>query len=267
MKIGVNDIVDCKIGTNQVAKVYLGSDLVWEKVSASVLDFSPYNVWDSENLVISGTSTTLTDFNNVGTTYNLVNPAATNQPTYAATDSDFNNLPSLTFDGVDNYVKNSVSGYRFGDSSGMYISVFKYLSGSYFQFLASADESANTRFIAQNRNPGVAQYQIRQGNNTVLVDTTQDNVAPNDVTIQALAGDGTNYVTYNQDGVIVNSLTGTYRWFNGVTNRSNVVIGANVRGVIDAANISWCMSGYFPYVDDATTLNLISFLKTKYGIS
>ena len=37
MKIGVNDIVDCKIGTNQVAKVYLGSNLVWEKVVVSLL--------------------------------------------------------------------------------------------------------------------------------------------------------------------------------------------------------------------------------------
>jgi len=30
MKIGVNDIVDCKIGSTQVNKVYLGSNLVWE---------------------------------------------------------------------------------------------------------------------------------------------------------------------------------------------------------------------------------------------
>jgi len=30
MKIGTNDIVDCKIGTTQVNKVYLGSNLVWE---------------------------------------------------------------------------------------------------------------------------------------------------------------------------------------------------------------------------------------------
>ena len=37
MKIGVNDIVDCKIGTNQVAKVYLGSNLVWEKASSTLL--------------------------------------------------------------------------------------------------------------------------------------------------------------------------------------------------------------------------------------
>jgi len=30
MKIGTNDIADCKIGSTQVNKVYLGSNLVWE---------------------------------------------------------------------------------------------------------------------------------------------------------------------------------------------------------------------------------------------
>jgi len=34
MKIGTNDIVDCKIGITQVNKVYLGSNLVWEFGSA-----------------------------------------------------------------------------------------------------------------------------------------------------------------------------------------------------------------------------------------
>ena len=104
----------------------------------TVLDFSPYNVWDSENVVINGTTTTFTDFNNVGTTYNLVNPSATNQPAYNASDSGFNNLPSFTFDGVGEYVSNGVSGYRYGDSSGMYIGVFRYESGSNFNFFTSS---------------------------------------------------------------------------------------------------------------------------------
>lgn len=42
MKIGTTDIVDCKIGTTQVNKIYLGSNLVWEKaVSALLLDLYP----------------------------------------------------------------------------------------------------------------------------------------------------------------------------------------------------------------------------------
>ncbi len=33
MKLGANDVTDCKIGGTQVDKVYLGINLVWEKVS------------------------------------------------------------------------------------------------------------------------------------------------------------------------------------------------------------------------------------------
>ena len=41
MKIGSTEIVDCKIGTTQVNKVYLGSNLVWEKSSPLLLDLYP----------------------------------------------------------------------------------------------------------------------------------------------------------------------------------------------------------------------------------
>lgn len=41
MKIGSTDIVDCKIGTTQVNKIYLGNNLVWEKASPLLLDLYP----------------------------------------------------------------------------------------------------------------------------------------------------------------------------------------------------------------------------------
>ena len=233
----------------------------------TVLDFSPYNVWDSENVVISGTTTTFTDFNNVGTAYNLVNPSATNQPAYNASDSDFNNLPSFTFDGVGEYVSNGVSGYRESDSSGMYIGVFRYESGTNFNFFTSAQNN-NGIFIRQARFPGTTQYIHRYGGSTNTLETTQDNILDGDVTIQAVAGDGTDWITYNEGGNIPNTIVaGGYKWFDEIPNRTNIGIGASLNSAIRYANISWCMSGYFPYVDDATTLDLISFLNTKYGIS
>lgn len=42
MKIGTNDISDCKLGSTQINKVYLGNNLVWEKnVAALLLDLYP----------------------------------------------------------------------------------------------------------------------------------------------------------------------------------------------------------------------------------
>ena len=236
-----------------------------------ILAFNPYNVWSSENVIIDGTETTFLDFNNSsdGASYNLVNPAATNQPSYNPSDSDFNNLPSFTFDGVDEYVKNSVSLYRYGDSSGMYISVFKYLGGVYFQFLTSTDENNNGRFIKQSLTGGTVQYTHRWGGGTSNIDTTQSNINAGDIEIQGLAGNGSSYITYNSDGVIANTVSGnsSYKWFNGVPSRNNIAIGASIEPTLLAANITWCMTGYFPYVDDETTLDLISLLKTKYGIN
>ena len=58
----------------------------------TALDFNPYNIWDSEHISINNTTTTLTDFNTVGTTYDLVNPAASNQPAYTSSDSSFQRI-------------------------------------------------------------------------------------------------------------------------------------------------------------------------------
>ena len=233
-------------------------------VYPTALDFNPYNIWDSEHISINNTTTTFTDFNTVGTTYDLVNPAASNQPAYTSSDSDFRGLPSITFDGAGEYVSNAVSSYRVGDSSGMYIGVFKYNSGGNFNFFTSCSSSSNTTFIRQARFPGVTQYIHRQGGGTTTVDTTQSAIDVGDVTIQALAGDASNFIAYNETGVIPDSVTGSYKWFDSVAGRTNIGIGASLNPAIRYADITWCMSGYFPYVDDATTESLITALKNKY---
>jgi hypothetical protein len=231
-----------------------------------ILAFSPFNVWDSEHVVINGTTTTFTDFNNVGAAYDLSNPAASNQPAYTASDSDFNNLPSFTFDGVGEYVSNSVTSYRIGDSSGMYIGVFKYNSGANFNFFTSTAFS-NTTFIRQARFPSATQYIHRQAGSTTSLNTIQTTINAGDVTIQAIAGDGTNFIVYSQDGVVTATQGGPYKWFGNVANRINIGIGASLNSAIRYADITWCASGYFPYVSDAKTIEIINFLKTKYGIS
>ena len=230
----------------------------------TALDFNPYNIWDSEHISINNTTTTFTDFNTVGTTYDLVNPAASNQPAYTSSDSSFRGLPSITFDGAGEYVSNAVSSYRVGDSSGMYIGVFKYNSGGNFNFFTSASDTNNGIFIRQARFPAASQYIHRLGGGTSIFQTIQSNIIAGDVTIQALAGDGTNFIAYSQDGVITATQSGTYKWFNEVANRTNISIGASLNPAIRYADITWCMSGYFPYVDDATTESLITALKNKY---
>ncbi len=77
-----------------------------------ILAYSPFNVWDSEHETRVGTTTTFLDYNNVGAALDLVNPAASNQPSYNASSSDFNSVPSFTFDGIADYVINSINDFR-----------------------------------------------------------------------------------------------------------------------------------------------------------
>ena len=175
-------------------------------------------------------------------------------------------MPSFSFDGVGEYVSNSVNGYRSGDSSGMYISVFRYDAGANFNFFTSCRDASNTTFIRQARFPSATQYVHRQGGGTSSMNTTQTAINAGDVTIQAFAGDGTDFIPYNETGVISGTVAGSYRWFDGVANRTNIGIGASLNPAIRYAGITWCMSGYFPYTDDATVEEIISFLVTKYGL-
>jgi len=231
-----------------------------------ILAYSPFNVWDSEHVTIDGDVTTLLDYNNVGAAYDLANPAASNQPTYNASSSDFNSLPSFTFDGIADYVINSVNDFRGADTSGFIVSVFKLIGGYRMDILTSASESVNFRFVEQSFFGSSAQYSFRSGGAPTTVNSMERAITVGDATIQGLSGDGTNFVPYDEAGEMTFTLSDSYRWFDGVTGRENIAIGGWLRPASGYSNIEWCFSGYFPYVDDATTLEIIAILKTKYAI-
>jgi len=271
MKLGANDVSAVKIGETDVNKVYLGSNLVWE-AGGSILDFSPYNVWDSEHVTINGTTTTFEDFNNVGAAYDLENPAATNQPTYTASDANFNNLPSFDFSGVDDYVVGTAANFRSSDTSGAFISVYKLDNGARLTTLATSSSSTNNyigfavplsntyRFIAlsgvsrswrgsTNINNTTTSYAVAN------VDTGSAykqwiNETPQTITMVSGANDGL---------IWTGSLAGGF---------DTLAIGALVRqgSASNFSGIRWCFSGYFPYTSDSQIDDIMTFLVNKYGL-
>jgi len=269
MKIGSNDIVDVKTGSTQVNKVYLGSNLVWSKVSDPILAYSPYNVWDSEHLTIIGDVTTLLDYNNVGTAYDMANPAASNQPIYNSSSANFNSLPSFTFNGSSDYVSSSVSNFRGSDTSGIVVSVYRKLSGNViFSFSVSASYTQRGFYTTESNN-GFRILAVTDGPLLRIVGSTNiDNTNPQLATYQ---NSGSSYKMWigdtaqsldfqsgGNDGSI---------WFSSSNDFNTIDIGAlEYNNSVFFSNIEWCFSGYFPYVDDATTLEIIAILKTKYGI-
>ena len=224
------------------------------------------NMWTSENLLVSGTTTTLYDY---AEEHDLVNPAAANQATFNASDADFNSLPSLTYDGTTDYSYKAVSGWRGSDTSGVFISVLKLNSGTNLSFLTTANEATtnpygyqlvNTnslRFIHHN---GVASISGRGA--TVINDSSAH--------VMAYGSNGSAYkviIDSVNDSVTMVTGSDSGEWLDAVGSRDNIVIGSLVIITLAAySGIDWVFSGYLPYVSDANIIALQDQLKTYYGI-
>ncbi len=237
----------------------------------SILDYSPYNVWDSDHLDIVGTATTAIDYNEVGATHNMVNPTAEAQPTYTASSTNFNGSPSLTFDGVDDYLQNQVSDFRTGDTGGIIISVFRCLSkNTTFTFMSSDDAtgviymndtsfSTNAYFWLSRGSAG-----IRRFSGTANIRTGSPSIS---IAVQNSGSEYKLFVNGSEDEItMVNTANDGAVWFDDVVGSDNITIGGRQTIAPSFSNIEWCFTGIFPYVNDATTLEILAILNNKYGI-
>ena len=240
-----------------------------------ILAFSPFNVWDSEHVVVDGTTTTFTDFNNVGTTYDLTNPAATNQPTYNSSDSNFNNLPSISFDGVDNYASGTAASYRNSDTSGVLVSVYK-RTGAYSRI--------NPFIVSDTVTSNYIGFQIVQNSTYRFILITSG------AQVRSWRG-STNINNTTTSYAVANVCTGSSykQWINETPQTITMVSGANDGNIwlndevggfdtlsfgalvrlgtpSNFAPLDWVFSGYFPYTSDSQIDDIMAYLVTKYGL-
>ena len=270
MKLGANDVSAVKIGSTDVNKVYLGSNLVWE-AGGSILDFSPFNVWDSEHVTINGTTTTFEDFNDVGTAYDLTNPSATNQPTYNSSDSNFNNLPSFDFNGVDDYMLGTAANYRNSDSSGAFISVYKLDNGTRLSPIVVSSSSTNNYVGFSVVNSNTYRVIAVSGPSRSWRGSTNIN---NTTTSYAVAnvGTGSSYKQWiNEDPqtiTMVGAGTNDGSIWTDAEAFNAISVGALVRqgSASNFSGIRWAFSGYFPYTSDSQIDDIMTFLVNKYGL-
>jgi len=233
-----------------------------------ILAYSPFNVWDSEHETRVGTTTTFLDYNNVGTAYDLANPAASNQPSYNSSSSDFNSVPSFTFNGSSQYVRKTISGYRESDSSGMFISVYRLISGINIADITISNSSLTNRYVFNQINSDTLRTYLLTDTSASFRGST--NINDNDAKVIAYGNSGSVYKSFvGSNSETITMLQGSNDgsvWLDGTDDYNNLTIGALERTTLAYSNIEWCFSGYFPYVDDATTLEIIAILKTKYSI-
>ena len=236
-----------------------------------ILAFSPINVWDSEHINVSGTTTTLYDYNEVGVQHNLTNPAASNQPTFNASSANFNSKPSFTFDGVSDYVRKTVSGYRPTDTSGVFISVYRLISGIQICDITVSDTTATNRYIFNQINTDTLRVYVLNGSTVSFRGSTNINDTNSKVVAYGTSGSvykqwvGTTAQTIN----MISGVNNGAEWLNDPSSNgyNNLTIGALERTSLAYSNLEWCFSGYFPYVDDSTILSILTLLKAKYGIN
>jgi|TARA_Y100000310_G_scaffold167497_1_gene167274 hypothetical protein len=235
-------------------------------LSSIITTYGFLNAWSSENLTINGTTTTAHDYLNE---HDLSNPAAANQPSYSASDSDFNNKPSLLFDGVNDYLNKNTADWRIADSTGVFISVCRLVGGTTFNMLTSGDLGSANDFEYTLVNTNALRQYMKDGSSA---DSWRGTTVVNDnaAHVMASANSGSAYkimVDSNNDAITMLSGTddGDF-WMDNMSNRDNITIAALVRNTLQYSNIEWCFSGYLPYVSDANIISLQDDLKTYYGI-
>ena len=235
-------------------------------LSSIITTYGFLNAWSSENVNISGTDTTLVDY--LGE-HDLVNPAAANQPSYTASDSDFNNKPSLTYDGTTDYSYKAVANYRGSDTGGVIIGVCKVNGGIGVTFLSVSDEAANNEFSWQKITTNMYQYSIKNSGvvNSILGSTT--NINDSSAHVLSTRSNASSYkmtVDSTNEAFSVAGGVDNGKWLSGNTVADNLVIGALVQTVTTYSSMDWVFTGYMPFTDDAAILAATAELKTYYGI-
>lgn len=224
---------------------------------------SALHFWDSDNVIIDGDFITATDIGSVGG-LDLTNPTLANKPTYSASSANFNGKPSLTFDGTNDYLYRSTSGFRESDQSGVFINVFRYLAISNVAYFSVGKDGDNLDNL------------ILRANFTITLTSPSANLISHSIGITTIPYVVTQYSTGNAYKTYLNStlITPTTvtigadngNWLGDFTGSNNISIGARIAGVNSYANMEWVMSGYYPYSDEATIESIIDNLKIKYGI-
>jgi len=232
-----------------------------------VSDYGFLNAWSSENLTIAGTTTTANDYLGV---HDLVNPAAGNQPTYSASDANFNSKPSFTFDGVADHLTKNFANYRGSDSSGVVYIVVRPIGTGNAQHLFSIADTAGVIFINFKLQSLASNIFLVGGSGGTKDIRSTNLLSTSATTVIALASTGTGYKIFH-DGVseTLNLVTGTNDgdWIDTFSGNDNITINGLITNTSSfSANDKSAFWGYAPYVDDATIIATSNALKTHYGI-
>ena len=239
--------------------------------TGSLLEFSPYNIWDSEHITIDGTTTTLHDFNTFGDKIDMSNPSASNQPTYNASSANFGSKPSLSFDGVSQYLKADAVGYGSDIDTGVIISVTK-----------DSASVANLSMYISDSNQSVKYFnsRVNRDNNLRLIVASDiifafkgnTDISDFNASVKSIGMSNSTWKMWiNQIAQVITFTNGTppsLSYLSSYPNFNTISLGGLVRSTgVDFSDGEWVFTGVFPYVSDAQVVEIVNFLKNKYGVA
>ena len=203
---------------------------VWDSDYAGV-----WHMGESSGNVYDSTSTS-TDFSSIG-----------DSPTYSETGKIGD---SISYDGTNDYIKESVSDYSSSDSVGTIDLWIKADTVSaYGTLLMSGDEGTNDRFL-QTRINDDGKIAITQKNDGTLNHIHGDSTLSTDTWYYiSISSNDTSYSLYLNDSEETKTTSNgsdNGNWFGDTDLRDNLVVGANIRsgtselfdGIIDEVRIS-----------------------------
>ena len=134
------------LGTNEVQKIYLGSTQVYGRqwTPADITTMAWYDAADASTITLNGATVSQWD-DKSGNELHLVQPVATSQPLYEPT--GYNGLPTLTFDGVDDFFNNNNVALALGAGDFTMFFVCRTLSNNRTQMTAVRGSASSRMYL------------------------------------------------------------------------------------------------------------------------
>ena len=221
------------------------------------------DAWTSENLNISGTSTTLLNY--IGAT-DLVNPSAVNQPTFIP--NELNGKPVLRFT-TNNICVGNVANWRAADTSGHLTIVVKQNSTLLQTFFGSCDTSSTKVWSVRKTATTNKLEHLHNSGNTVsaIISGTQD-LGTSLFKVLTIASNGSTDKMF-VNGVVEPISSGILggKWLADFpTQRDNVTLGGIIFSATTYANVDVYGAFYGNYTSDADIIAFHDKLKTYLGL-
>ena len=235
----------------------------------SIADYGALHLWVAGDRVVNGDGTIMVPDTGLVGGIDMSTATSGTTPNYTASDINFNNQPTLDFDGVGDVLFADITEFRPDDNKGVFVSVFKIDGGTFGFTLMPADSSAITNYANQDSSTSNF-YRSIYNQSGILRQYRGDSdvVTGSPVVVMANGCSGTGYHIW-RDGEeeVITFISGANDgavFLDDYSNLDKLSIGARLTSSPSYANITWALSAYLPYNDPSHIIDACLFLRNKY---